>query len=239
MTNIVTLALRWLPKGNHCEYSKLQRGKKKTTQRKKAFRSKVCKRKWRYWTFDFLPQSCFQIKRNPHKLQTHAWIRSLPRSTGLCLHADLPQAGVYAKQRNALYFQTCNILYFLFMVVYELPYLFLLLFGSFIVSDTAVNPEMIHLITWMSDNPWQRLTNASCSPHLRIGLCRIKSLALPWAPQLCTELGTLQSQRWIHPSEMCLQTNFSQQTKDFWDLKLQCSVWTMANLFITFKLYRR
>lgn len=104
-------------------------------------------------------------------------------------------------------------------------------------SSESRNDSSNYLDEWQ--NPWQRLTNASCSPHLRIGLCRIKSLALPWAPQLCTELGTLQSQRWIHPSEMCLQTNFSQQTKDFWDLKLQCSVWTMANLFITFKLYRR
>lgn len=136
MTNTVTLALRWLPKGDHCEYSRLQRGKK--TQRKKAFRSEVCRRKLSYWTFSFPPQSCFQIQSNPHKLQTHAWIGSLPRSTGLCLHAVLPQAGVYAKQRNTLYFQACNILHFLFTAVYELPYLFSLLFGSLIVSDTAV-----------------------------------------------------------------------------------------------------
>lgn len=55
------------------------------------------------------------------------------------------------QNREILYISRPTV--FLFMNVYELSYLFWLLFGSFIVPDTAIwpGPEVIHLITLKRD----------------------------------------------------------------------------------------
>lgn len=161
-------------------------------------------------------------------MRTHALIRSFSRNSGLCLCTVQPKARAYTKQRNTLYFQTYSIFIHdcLWTVLFVLVVLWVFYCARYSNLAWSRSDSSNYFEEWQ--NPWQRLTNASCSLHLRAQLCRSESPALPGALMVQCKASVQQNQRWTQLSEMHRQADFPspkgilQKTSEIWSTNILC-----------------